>query len=586
MEPGHGDDGAARDNPLSSRLNLSGFGYEVVSHVGRGHSASARVVREMETSQIFVAKCVSLAALNEHDADYANQEASLLQCLRHPFVVAYHDSFLIDGANVLVIVMEYCRGGDLRKHISEKAQSGSYFSEDEVMMWFVQIVLALKYIHSEKVLHRDLKTSNIFLGEGRTKVKLGDFGIARVLEQTLDAAVTMVGTPYYMSPEVCSNSPYSWKSDIWALGCVLYEMCMLKHAFESSSLLGLVYKICSEKYEPIPSHYSCALNDLVRQLLSKSQDLRPSIEEILANPFVNSYLDRVQALMTPGEEETPLPRGLRHSGTKETFEEELTEQSCSASTLQVAGCLPELGFFQLDEHAKALIIASRVRRQLSQRKVNWIAALAHFDDEMQGALPVDKMHAALAELQLGLSQEEIDFLVQSLAPLQHEGARVSLINFEAQLTEAVKSPEVQQLEGWANALLRALGVGVEQELRARDEECLGILSPADFRLVLQGLAPELSAKHADLLALLSAKDRNGSIDYSGFVATFGAMRPRAPLKDTFMEFANAFGDPPPMQEAPLEGHPPPPPPPGSNDTTGSFHSCTGTVGLQSHGFFG
>merc|ERR1719355_45480 len=138
------------------------------------------------------------------------------------------------------------------------------------MTWFAQIVLALQYIHSEKVLHCDLKTSNIFLSRESSVVKLGDFGISRVLEGTADAAVTMVGTPYYMSPEVCRNEPYSWKSDVWALGCVLYEMCMLKHAFESNSLMGLIYRIVSEPADPIPEMYSSEPRELVSWLLTKA----------------------------------------------------------------------------------------------------------------------------------------------------------------------------------------------------------------------------------------------------------------------------------------------------------------------------
>merc|ERR1719387_1095922 len=123
--------------------------------------------------------------------------------------------------------------------------------------------MAVNYMHQKHILHRDLKSSNVFLtasasGSGQD-VKIGDFGISRLMEGTTDMAVTVVGTPYYMSPEVCRAEPYDTKSDIWALGIVLYEMCMLKHAFESQSLLGLVYKIVSETYEPIPSQYSAEL---------------------------------------------------------------------------------------------------------------------------------------------------------------------------------------------------------------------------------------------------------------------------------------------------------------------------------------
>lgn len=91
---------------------------------------------------------------------------------------------------------------------------------------------------------------------GNNTVKLGDFGISKVLENTGNVAMTVVGTPYYMSPEVCQNQPYTFKSDVWALGCVLYELCTLKHAFSADNLLGLVYKIVQDKYEPIPTCYS------------------------------------------------------------------------------------------------------------------------------------------------------------------------------------------------------------------------------------------------------------------------------------------------------------------------------------------
>ena len=108
--------------------------------------------------------------------------------------------------------------------------------------------MAVQYIHGKRILHRDLKTSNVFLTKNNV-VKLGDFGIARVLDSTLAQAKTVVGTPYYMSPEVCENKNYNYKSDLWALGCILYELCTLKHAFDATNLLGLVFKIVSETYE-------------------------------------------------------------------------------------------------------------------------------------------------------------------------------------------------------------------------------------------------------------------------------------------------------------------------------------------------
>ena len=134
--------------------------------------------------------------------------------------------------------------------------------------------MALEYVHGRKILHRDLKSQNIFLTANNT-IKLGDFGISNVLENTCDQALTVQGTPYYMSPEVCQSKPYTYTSDVWALGCILYELCTLKHAFSAENLLGLVFKIVQDKQEPISSEYSADLRNLVSLMLNKDEKKRP-----------------------------------------------------------------------------------------------------------------------------------------------------------------------------------------------------------------------------------------------------------------------------------------------------------------------
>ena len=150
------------------------------------------------------------------------------------------------------------------------------------MNWFIQLAMALEYIHGRKVLHRDIKVSNIFL-TGNNTVKLGDFGISKVLETTQEQAQTVVGTPYYMSPEVCESKPYTHKSDIWALGCVLFELCALDKPFFAENLLGLVYKIVQDDPKPIPDTYSKELAKLVEMSLQKDPAKRP---QILSSKFV------------------------------------------------------------------------------------------------------------------------------------------------------------------------------------------------------------------------------------------------------------------------------------------------------------
>ncbi|OQR85366.1 serine/threonine protein kinase, partial [Thraustotheca clavata] len=188
--------------------------------IGRGSYGCAYLVHEVQTGAKYVVKKIPVELMTEKEKQQAFAEVDLLAQLQSPFVVQYKENF-IEGT-VLHIVMEYCDGGDLAGCI--KAQdSENYFDMNCVLDWFVQMACAIKYLHRQRILHRDLKTSNIFLTKENI-VKLGDFGIARTLNSTMDQAKTVVGTPYYMSPEVCESKPYSYASDIWSLGCVLYEI--------------------------------------------------------------------------------------------------------------------------------------------------------------------------------------------------------------------------------------------------------------------------------------------------------------------------------------------------------------------------
>ncbi|GFH17605.1 protein kinase domain-containing protein, partial [Haematococcus lacustris] len=160
------------------------------------------------------------------------------------------------------------------------------------MDMFVQIASSLQYIHSKRILHRDLKTQNIFLSKGNI-IKLGDFGISKVLEKTDQFATTVTGTPYYMAPEICTNQPYTFKSDIWSLGCVLYELCTLKHAFAADSLLSLVYQIVRGNFPPIPpNQFSQGLSNLVNALLVRDANQRPSLMQVIAMPYVHQSVQR------------------------------------------------------------------------------------------------------------------------------------------------------------------------------------------------------------------------------------------------------------------------------------------------------
>ncbi|XP_060050868.1 serine/threonine-protein kinase Nek5 isoform X2 [Erinaceus europaeus] len=262
--------------------------YDVIKAIGEGAFGKAYLAKEKSDSKHCVIKEINFAKLPTQEKEASEKEVTLLAKMKHPNIVTFFGSFQENSR--LFIVMEYCDGGDLMKRISK--QRGVLFSEDQILSWFVQISLGLKHIHDRKILHRDIKAQNIFLSKNGMLAKLGDFGIARVLNNSMELARTCVGTPYYLSPEICQNKPYNNKTDIWSLGCVLYELCTLKHPFEGRNLHQLVLKICQAHFVPISPRYSPDLQALISHLFKVSPRDRPSINSILKRPFIEILIAR------------------------------------------------------------------------------------------------------------------------------------------------------------------------------------------------------------------------------------------------------------------------------------------------------
>ncbi|XP_046329460.2 serine/threonine-protein kinase Nek1-like isoform X2 [Haliotis rufescens] len=264
--------------------------YTRVRKIGEGAFGKALLVKSKATGGQFVIKEISIGRMNQKERVESRKEVAVLAQLKHPNIVAYRESFEEKGC--LFIVMDFCSGGDLYGRIN--SQRGMLFTEDQIMNWFVQTCLAIKHIHDRKILHRDIKSQNIFLtSDGR--IQIGDFGIAKVLNSTVELARTCIGTPYYLSPEIVENKPYNNKSDIWSLGCVLYELTTLKHAFEAGNMKNLVLKIIRGSYPPIPPKYTYELRGLIAQLFKRAPRDRPSINSILKKNFI---IPRVRNLLT------------------------------------------------------------------------------------------------------------------------------------------------------------------------------------------------------------------------------------------------------------------------------------------------
>ncbi|XP_040889391.1 serine/threonine-protein kinase Nek4 [Toxotes jaculatrix] len=260
--------------------------YIFIRVVGKGSYGEVNLVKHRSDRKQYVIKKLNLTTSSKRERRAAEQEAQLLSQLRHPNIVTYRESWEGDDCQ-LYIVMGFCEGGDLYHRL--KQQKGELLPERQVVEWFVQIAMALQYLHERNILHRDLKTQNIFLTKTNI-IKVGDLGIARVLENQNDMASTLIGTPYYMSPELFSNKPYNHKSDVWALGCCVYEMSTLKHAFNAKDMNSLVYRIVEGKLPQMPSRYDPQLGDLIKSMLCKRPEDRPDVKLILRQPYIKRQI--------------------------------------------------------------------------------------------------------------------------------------------------------------------------------------------------------------------------------------------------------------------------------------------------------
>ncbi|ESO08953.1 hypothetical protein HELRODRAFT_150398, partial [Helobdella robusta] len=259
--------------------------YKTLKKIGEGSFGSAFVVKHKISEKCFVMKEINMKKMSNKEQEEARKEVTCLAKLNHQNIVSYIEHSEV--SSMLFIIMDYCEGGDLHNKIV--AQKGVLFSQNQILDWFIQLCLAVKHIHDQKILHRDIKSQNIFLTK-QGVIKLGDFGIAKLLNSTSELARTCIGTPYYLSPEIVENKPYNNKSDIWSMGCVLYELTTLKHAFEAESLKVLVMKIVRGSYPPINQRYSLDLKNLIAHIFKKDPSDRPTVKVILKKPLLQERL--------------------------------------------------------------------------------------------------------------------------------------------------------------------------------------------------------------------------------------------------------------------------------------------------------
>ena len=267
-------------------------GFEILEKLGDGAYSVVYKVRRKEDSKIYALKKVRLQNLSEKEKENSLNEVRILASVKSTFVISYKEAFIDENEKSLCIVMEYADKGDLYQKICQFKKMGCLIDEVDVWRIFIQMTKGLKALHDLKILHRDLKSANIFLfSDGSAKI--GDLNVSKVAHKGL--GYTQTGTPYYASPEVWRDEPYDIKSDIWSLACVTYEMIALHPPFRAENMEALYNKVIKCQYGKISDRYSSDISEIIKLLLKVKSKDRPTCGQILKHPLVKKRIEFFQA---------------------------------------------------------------------------------------------------------------------------------------------------------------------------------------------------------------------------------------------------------------------------------------------------
>ena len=274
--------------------------FQIISKLGEGAYSTVFKVKRIVDNQIYALKKVKLLNLSEKEKENSLNEVRILASVKSNFVVSYKEAFFDEKDNTLCIVMEFADRGDLYQKIVAHKKSAKFFEESDIWRIFIQLVKGLKALHDLKILHRDMKSANVFLFSNGC-AKLGDLNVSKVARRGL--GYTQTGTPYYASPEVWKDKPYDHKSDVWSLGCVLYEMITLRPPFRAKDMEGLFNKVCKGQYSRIPDRFSDDLFKIVQYLLVVNSIQRPSCDQILQHPIIMKRIEYFKSFGSEDENE-------------------------------------------------------------------------------------------------------------------------------------------------------------------------------------------------------------------------------------------------------------------------------------------
>ena len=262
--------------------------FKIGKQLGKGAFGSVCIVTRLADQKTYAMKQVKISSLSQKERENAVNEIRILASLQHPNIVGYYEAFYESTTKTMNIVMEFADDGDLDGKLKQCIKSHRIFDESQMWSWIIQLLEGLKYLHDNKIIHRDLKCANLFLMKNGL-LKIGDLNVSKLNKQKY--AQTQTGTPYYCAPEIWEDKPYDYKCDIWSVGCILYELCTHHPPFRGTSLRDLYQNVMKGRYEPISNAYSSDLRNFIGKMLILDPRKRPTVSDLLNTEIIKKKID-------------------------------------------------------------------------------------------------------------------------------------------------------------------------------------------------------------------------------------------------------------------------------------------------------
>jgi serine/threonine protein kinase len=404
--------------------------------IGTGSYGEAWLAERVSDQAIFVAKTMDLGKMSARDKQYAYSEIKCLASCNHPNIIQYIEDH--EENDQLLIVMEFADSGDLDRQIKARAADNfRYFQEHEALFLFLQLCLSLDHVHSHKMLHRDIKGANVLL-TSTGLIKIGDFGFSHQYDDTVSGVVanTFCGTPYYLAPELWNNQRYSKKADVWSLGVLLYEILALKRPFTATNMKGLMAKVVSGDFPPLPEKYSQEFRDVVKFILVTDANQRPAIGQIFELPYIKEGL-----------------RVFVETVKKNTRIADSIKNALAEHVAQIQAGKAEVGSSTIGQINKDISFQGTVRKLGGVNGKSW---KDRFLQLQRGHLIISEKEGEEADGK-ALSLEQ----VQSVCPVPASTAKrdfVFALNTTGGKSMWLQAMSQEEMEKWIHAIQQALGV--------------------------------------------------------------------------------------------------------------------------------